>query len=170
MRKMLAFAVAALLLAAAFSVTAAGPTDAPGTATGRPARLTAQAGFAGTEETTIAGQVVDKSGKPVADATVKLYLGGLLVTEVMTSLDGSFEIVELIDYGRDVTVDMWFVPADDQFVMENVLLKESSAALQHRLYSPCVARIRLDPLTDMIVRLYDIDARNAKLQKDGCIR
>ena len=170
MRKTLIVAIAAMLLAAAVSATAAGPADTPPPATGRPTRLTAQAGFSGTEETTISGQVVDKEGKPVADVTVKLYLGGLLVTEVMTSLDGSFEVVELIDYGRDVTVDMWFVPADDRFVMENVLLKESSSALKNKLYSPCVARVRLDPFTDMIVRLYDIDARNSKLQREGCIR
>ncbi len=169
MRKTLTVAVAALVLAGAVWATAAGPADAPTGATARPTRLTAQTGFAGTEETTIAGQVVSKDGKPVTDVTVKLYIGGLLVSEMMTSIDGSFEIVELIDYGRDVTVDMWFVPADDTLVMENVLLKESSSALQNRLYSSCVARVRLDPLTDIIVKLYDIDARNAKLQREGCI-
>ncbi len=165
----LVLATAAALLASASGAQAAGPADIP-SAPARPTRLMAQTGFAGTEETTIAGQVVDKDGAPIDDVTVKLYIGGLLVAEVTTSIDGAFELVELIDYGQDVTIDLWFVPADTNLVMENVLLKESSTAHQHSLYSECVPRVRLDPLTDVIVKLYDIDTRNERLRRQGCVK
>jgi len=50
-----------------------------------------------------------------------------------------------------------------------VLLKESSLALEQRLYSQCVSRVRLDPITDVIVKLRDLDARNKMLEEKGCI-
>jgi hypothetical protein len=104
------------------------------------------------------------------DVNVKLYMGGLLVTEQLTSSDGAFEFTELIDYGNDVTIDLWFVPPTDELVMENVLLKESSSALQHGLYSKCVQRIRLDPITDVIVKLYSLESRVELLKRRGCIK
>lgn len=163
------WAVVALVALSATTLTGAGPADTPPTDTGRPSRMSGQPGFAGTSETTISGIVVDRRGKPIGDVAVKLYMGGLLVSEVLTSPDGSFELVELIDYAQDVTIDMWFVPPDEALVMENVILKESAAAIQHRLYSKCVQRVRLDPITDFVVKLLDLEARSAVLRESGCI-
>ncbi|MBD3349356.1 MAG: hypothetical protein GF400_09215 [Candidatus Eisenbacteria bacterium] len=163
------WAVIALVAVCASLVAAAPTTDPPPPTTGTSGRLSAQTGFAGTSETTISGLCVGQDGKPLGDVAAKLYIGGLLVTEVMTSPDGSFEIVELIDYGRDVTVDMWFVPPDDALVMENVILKESMAAIQNGLYSDCVPRETLDPITDFVVRLLDFDSRTRMLQTDDCL-
>jgi hypothetical protein len=168
MRVTLVLALAAILVVAA-TAPAAGPADTPPTTTGSPTRLIAQSSFAGTSETTISGIVVDKSGKPMVDVAVKLYVGGLLMTEQLSSFDGSFEFTELLDYARDVTVDVWFLPPDPELVMENVLLKESSAAVQHGLYSPCVKRVRLDTITDFVVRLVDQKTRVEQLKRSGCI-
>ncbi len=161
--------VLALVLVAASVASAAGPADTPPPSTGPSMRLTAQTGFAGTSETTISGLVVDKDGKPLTDVAAKLYVGGVLVSEVLTSLDGSFELVELIDYARDVTIDMWFVPPGEGMVMENVILKESASAIQNRLYSKCVSRFRLDPITDFVVRVLDLDARTRMLKTSDCL-
>jgi hypothetical protein len=161
----------AVLAAAAIVVAAhaAGPTDAPPTTTGGPTRIVTQSGFAGSSETTISGIVVGKDGKPLLDVDVKLYVGGLLMDEQLTSSDGSFEFTELIDYARDVTVDAWFIPNDPDLVMENVLLKESSSAVEHQLYSPCVKRVRLDSMTDFVVRLVDQKTRLDQLKRSGCL-
>jgi hypothetical protein len=131
-------------------------------------RLTSQAGMAAGSETTIAGMVTDANGSPMKDVSVKLYIGGILASEFKTDLDGSFEIVELLDYGRDVTIDLWFVPPTPDLVMENVLLKESSSAIAHSLYSKCVKRVRLDPITDVVVRMVDSATRVAQIQRAGC--
>jgi hypothetical protein len=159
----------ALIVLTAVALPAAGPDDPPPAETARSLRVLSQTGFAGTSETTISGIVVDRRGKPIVDVAAKLYIGGLLVGEVLTSSDGSFELVELIDYAKDVTIDMWFVPGDEQLVMENVLLKESAAAIQHGLYSKCVQRARLDPITDFVVKLLDLEARTDALRKSDCI-
>jgi len=160
-----------LALAIVFAVNAvAAPTSEPPPSGTQPSgRLTAQTGFAGTSETTISGLCVDKDGRPLADVAAKLYMGGLLVSEVATSPDGSFELVELIDYGRDVTVDMWFVPPQEGMVMENVILKESRSAAQNALYSECVPRVTLDPITDFVVRILDFDSRVRMLETADCL-
>ena len=132
-------------------------------------RLTTTSGLVAASETTIGGMVTDANGVPMKDVAVKLYMGGLLTSEFKTSIDGSFEIVELIDYGRDVTIDLWFVPPTPGLVMENVLLKESSSAIAHSLYSKCVKRVRLDPITDMIVKIVDPQTRAAQIQRSGCV-
>jgi len=162
----LAFAV--ILVSAAIAL-AAGPADTPPSTTGGSTRLLTSSSFAGSSETTISGIVVDKDGKPLVDVGVKLYVAGLLMNEQLSSSDGSFEFAELIDYARDVTVDVWFLPTDPDLIMENVLLKESSAAVQHGLYSPCVKRVRLDTITDFVVRLVDKKARIDQLKRSGCM-
>jgi hypothetical protein len=161
--------VLALMLTAPHLSFAAGPGDTPPTSPELGSRSLTRSGFGGISETTITGLVVDKSGQPLLDVAVKLYMGGLLVDEQLTSSDGSFEFSELIDYGNDVTIDLWFVPPTEELVMENVLLKESSAARQYELYSDCVQRQRLDPITDVIVKLYSIEERIEVLKRRGCI-
>lgn len=168
MKRILVSVLAALLLMSLPAV-AAGPGDTIPTTQVSGAKTPVRSGFAGKSETTITGLVVDQSGQPLLDVNVKLYMGGLLTTEQLTSSDGSFEFSELIDYGNDITIDLWFVPPTDELVMENVLLKESSAALKHSIYSACVKRTRLDPITDVVVKLYDLDSRVAMLKRKGCI-
>lgn len=168
MKTLSCFALAVVLLAAVVA-GAAPPADPPPSSTGSSMRLTAQTGFAGTSETTISGVVVDKDGRPLADVAAKLYMGGLLVSEVLTSPDGTFELVELIDYAKDVTIDMWFVPAGEDLLMENVILKESTSARQNALYSKCISRVPLDPITDFVVRILDLDSRTRMLQTSSCL-
>ena len=132
-------------------------------------RLTAKTGFGGKSETTISGMVVDRDGKPIGDVAAKLYVGGVLVSEIVTDPDGGFELVELIDYARDVTIDMWFVPEGVDMVMENVILKESTTAVQNALYSKCVSRVRLDPITDFVVRILDLESRTRMLKTSDCL-
>jgi hypothetical protein len=168
MKRILGFVVATLLVMS-LPAAAAGPADtAPTQTTGE--QTAVRSGFAGKSETTVTGLVVGEDGQPMLDVNVKLYMGGLLVTEQLTSSDGAFEFTELIDYGNDVTIDLWFVPPTDELVMENVLLKESSAALQHGLYSKCVQRVRLDPITDVIVKLYSLESRVTMLKRKDCIK
>lgn len=140
------------------------PTIASPTAT----RLASPSGLAASSETTIAGLVTDANSSPLKDISVKLYVGGLLVAEAKTSTDGSFEMSELLDYGRDVTIDLWFVPPTKDLLMENVILKESSSAIAHSLYSKCVKRARLDPITDVIVKMVDAETRALQIQRSGC--
>lgn len=166
--KVLSIAVTLVALTA-MVLPAAGPADTPPTDTTKPSRLLAHTGFAGTSETTISGIVVDKKGKPIVDVAVKLYMGGLLLDETLTSSDGGFELVQLIDYAKDVTIDMWFVPPGEDLVMENVLLKESTVAVQHGLYSKCVQRVRLDPITDFVVKLLDLETRTDTLRRSDCM-
>jgi hypothetical protein len=168
MKRMIVSVFVALLLMSLPAV-AAGPGDGIPTTPSTGAQTTLRSGFAGKSETTITGLVVDQSGQPLLDVNVKLYMGGLLATEQLTSSDGSFEFSELIDYSSDITIDLWFVPPTDELIMENVLLKESSAALQHNIYSKCVHRTRLDPITDVVIKLYDLDSRVEMLKRKGCI-
>ncbi|MCK4679717.1 hypothetical protein KAT82_01200 [bacterium] len=168
MKRMIVSVLAALLVMSLPAV-AAGPGDTIPKTQVTGAQTAVRSGFAGKSETTITGLVVDEKGRPLLDVNVKLYMGGLLATEQLTSSDGSFEFSELIDYGSDITIDLWFVPPTDELVMENVLLKESSAALQHSIYSRCVPRTRLDPITDVVIKLYDLDSRVEMLRRKGCI-
>jgi hypothetical protein len=168
MRRILLSVLAALLVMSLPAV-AAGPGDTIPSTPSAGVQAPVRSGFAGKSETTITGLVVDQSGQPLLDVNVKLYMGGLLATEQLTSSDGGFEFSELIDYGSDITIDLWFVPPTDELVMENVLLKESSAALQHGIYSKCVKRTRLDPITDVVIKLYDLDSRVELLKRKGCI-
>jgi hypothetical protein len=168
MKKVLCLLAVVAVAAVSLPALAAGPSDpTPGpTSTGR---MPVGIGFAGTEETTISGLVVDGDGTPLKDVTVKLYIGGLLIAESVTGTGGDFEIIELINYGDDVTVDLWFLPSTPELVMENVLLKESSSAIEHGLYSRCVSRVKLDPIVDVIVRIVDLEARNERLEEQGCV-
>jgi len=158
----------AALIAWPLAAAAAEPTEIPGSTQSTATRLTQASSFARSSETTIGGMVVDDNGAPQNNVAVKLYVGGILLSEVATSPDGSFEMVELIDYASDVTIDLWFVPEDDELVIENIILKESTAAVQHALYSPCVERVRLDPITDVVVKLRTLDQRTAWLARSGC--
>jgi hypothetical protein len=162
---MLVLAVAIALVAS--PLFAAGPTDTPPSETGGGARLISQSGYAGSSETQISGLVVDRAGKPLANVSCKLYLGGILVTEVKTSIDGSFELTQLIDYGRDETIDMWFVPDDQDLLMENVILKESTPAAQRGLYSKCVKRVSLSTFTDFLVKIVDLKTKTDELARSG---
>jgi len=168
MRRITVACLALALLALGAQVAAAAPADTPPVPTDRPTRMTQTGGFAGASETTVSGMVVDSNGKPLKDVSVKLYVGGLLLSEAVTSLDGGFEMYELIDYARDVTIDLWFVPTDPNLVMENVILKESSAAIENNLYSDCITRVRLDPITDVVVRLGDLETRIERMKASGC--
>jgi hypothetical protein len=168
MRRSLVILCAALAVAAWTPAVAAEGDLTPPVATPTTTRLTSQAGLAAGSETTIGGIVTDANGAPLGDVSVKLYVGGLLMSEFKTSIDGSFEFVELLDYGRDVTIDLWFVPPTPSLVMENVLLKESSSAIAHSLYSKCVKRVRLDPIMDVFVKLVDSQTRVAQIQRSGC--
>ncbi|MEA3408861.1 MAG: hypothetical protein U9Q95_00775 [Candidatus Eisenbacteria bacterium] len=168
MKKILVSVLAALLMMSLPAVAVSPADGLPGTPSGG-VQTPVRSGFAGKSETTITGLVVDERGQPLLDVNVKLYMGGLLVTEQLTSSDGGFEFTELIDYGNDITIDLWFVPPTDELVMENVILKESSAALQHGIYSKCVPRTRLDPITDVIIKLYDLESRVAMLRRKGCV-
>ena len=170
MRWILVFLVGILLVVSGVSAVAVGPGDGTGVPpTLSPGRLVSPTGFATSSETSIDGKVMNLDGDPLGDVAVKLYVGGVLLAEKMTSLDGTYEIVELIDYGRDVTISLWFVPADPTMVMENVILKESSAAVRQRLYSPCVKRIRIDPLTYVPMKLMSIDSRTRWLSESDCV-
>ncbi len=169
MRWILVLLVGALLVAGGIPAAAIGPSDSTGTApVSSPGRLVSSTGFATTSETSIDGMVMNLDGYPLGDVTVKLYVGGVLLAEKMTSPDGTYEIVELIDYARDATISLWFVSDDPNLVMENILLKESAAAVQQSLYSPCVKRIRIDPLTYVPVKLMDLDSRTRWLSESDC--
>jgi hypothetical protein len=169
MKRILVPTVVALLLVAGLLAQAAEPTELPSPLQGQSAKLATATGFAKSSETTISGLVVDKSGERLVDVAVKLYMGGLLTSETTTSSDGTFEITELVDYGSDVTIDLWFVPGDPALVMENVILKESTAAIQHSLYSKCVKRVRLDPITDVVVKLLDLKSRLERIKDSDCV-
>jgi hypothetical protein len=170
MKHALAIALCGALALAASMPAAAADTGSltPPVATPTVPRLASPTGLAAVSETTISGLVTDANGSPMRDVVVKLYVGGLLTSEFTTSIDGAFEMVELIDYGRDVTVDLWFVPSKAGLLMENVILKESSAAIAHGLYSKCTKRVRLDPITDMIVKIVDAQTRASVIQRSGC--
>jgi hypothetical protein len=169
MKRILVLALLAVVFAAPQLACAVGPGDTPPTSTDTQQRRLSRSGFGGISETTITGLVVDQSGQPLLDVSVKLYMGGLLVDEQLTSSDGGFEFTELIDYGNDITIDLWFVPPTDELVMENVLLKESTAAREYGLYSDCVPRTRLDPITDVIIKLYTLDERIEVIKRRDCI-
>ncbi len=170
MNRWIGLSMVVLLVMVSGSALALGPGGTPGSApsTGS-GRLLANTGFSGTSETAIDGVVMDRDGHPLNGVTVKLYVGGLLLAETLTAPDGTYEFVELLDYGQDVTVDLWFVPSDATLIMENVLLKESSRALAGRLYSGCAQRARLDPLMYVPIRLYTLDDRTRSLRERGCV-
>lgn len=170
MRWILISLVGTLLVIGSVSAVAVGPGDGTGSipASPAPGRLISATGFAGSSETSIDGKVMNLDGDPLGNVTVKLYVGGLLLAETVTSPDGTYEIVELIDYGRDVMITLWFVPADPTLIMENIILKESTAAVQRGLYSPCVKRIRIDPLTYAPVKLMDLASRTRWLDESDC--
>lgn len=163
------FLVAFLVLAVV--ANAAPPAGSPDSGTSAPParRVSGRAGFGGASETTITGLVTGPDGMPISDVTVKLYVGGLLLSEAPVEVDGGFEMNELIDYGRNVTIDLWFVPENPDLVMENVLLKESTAAVANELYSDCIQRSRLDPITDVVVTIRDLDSRNQYLARRDCV-
>ncbi len=170
MNRWIGLLMVVLLVMVSGSALAAGPGGTPGTipSTGS-GRLLANTGFSGTSETAIDGVVMNRDGQPLADVTAKLYVGGLLLAETVTAPDGTYEFVELLDYGQDVTIDIWFVPADQSLVMENVLLKESSSALAGQVYSGCIQRSRLDPLLYVPIRLYTLEERTRLLSERGCL-
>jgi len=171
MNRWIMLSVVVTLVALCGSVLAVGPGGTPGTipSTGG-GRIVSTTGFAGTSETAIDGVVMDRDNQPLPGVTVKLYVGGLLLAETTTAPDGTYEFVELIDYGQDVTVDLWFVPADQTLIMENVLLKESTGAIGGQLYSACTKRTRLDPLMYVPVNLYTLEDRTRVLQERGCVK
>ncbi len=169
MKTTLVIFCAALTLAVCTPAPAVENDQTPPVSTPPTTRLTAATGLAAGSETTIGGIVTDANGTPMKDVSVKLYVGGILSSEFKTSIDGSFEIVELLDYGRDVTIDLWFVPSAPGLVMENVILKESSSAISHSLYSSCVKRVRLDQITDVFVKIVDSQTRVAQIQRSGCV-
>jgi hypothetical protein len=171
MNRWIGLSMVVLLVMVSGSALAVGPGGSPGSVpSSGNARMLANTGFAGTSETAIDGVVMDRDGQPLSGVTVKLYVGGVLLAEKVTAPDGTYEFVELLDYGQDVTVSMWFVPADQSLVMENVLLKESTGAVAARLYSDCTQRLRLDPLLYVPVRLYTLEDRTRSLRERGCVK
>ena len=169
MRWILVFLVGALLVVSGVSAVAVGPSDGAGVPpVSSPGRQVSASGFSTSSETSIDGRVMNLDGDPLVDVTVKLYVGGVLLAEEITSSDGTYEIVELIDYGRDVTISLWFVSADPNLLMENIILKESTAAIEQRLYSQCVKRIRIAPLTYAPVKLMNLESRTRWLTESGC--
>jgi hypothetical protein len=161
--------VLAIVLAVTLPASGAGPDEPPATISSTARALTATPSFAGTSETSISGMTYDNDVNPLGDVSVKLYIGGVLAAETKTSLDGRFEMTHLIDHGRDVTIDLWFVADDPSLLMENVLLKESSTAIKHSLYSKCMKRVTLAPITDVVIKLTDVKTRADRLKRLDCL-
>lgn len=169
MKTYMTIVILAALLGLSHCAQCAGPDEPPTGVPGTSRTLTTSPSYAGASETTISGLVVGAGATPLHDVAVKLYVGGVLAAETLTSLDGNFEMTRLIDYARDVTIDLWFVASDESLLMENVILKESSAALAHSLYSPCLKRATLAPITDVVVRLSDVEGRTDRLKRSDCL-
>jgi len=83
---------------------------------------------------------VQGSTKGSTDTEVRAYVNGLMVESVKADITGAYTIRFDVDGAVDQTAVVWYIPGDDTKVPELLVIKESSAARQNQIWSPCIPR------------------------------
>lgn len=104
-------------------------------------------------EQMVAGEVTDSSGKPLGGVFVKLFADGELIQSTTTTEAGSYELRLPVNIEDDETVVLWFISGVDNLLPKSVVLKESSAARNSKLFSPCTEHVRIRPQMRVDVKL-----------------
>jgi hypothetical protein len=116
----------------------------------------------------IVGKVTDIEGTGLRGTSVKLFANGELVESATTDPSGEYELDLPLNLEKDETVDVWFVPATDRYMMQCVVLKKSSVARQHRLFSSCVTEAPMHPQMRVDVSLMTEEQSLASIKARGC--
>jgi len=120
-------------------------------------------------ETTIEGKVTDATGQPLEGVTVTLFVGGRARQSTTTDVMGSYKISYLLDYGKDESVVLWYVPPMKPWLPKAVVLKESSSAVRNRLFGPCIPKIELKTAMQFDVSIVDAKTRTMQIKQSGCL-
>ncbi|HEC83333.1 MAG TPA: hypothetical protein ENI46_02460 [Firmicutes bacterium] len=119
-------------------------------------------------EQMIAGQGTDSSGNPLGGVFVKLFADGRLIQSTTTTSSGSYELRLPVNIDKDETVVLWFLPATDNLLPKNVVLKKSSAARKANLFSPCTEEVRIRPQMRVDVKLVNESEYLSSLKVKNC--
>lgn len=115
------------------------------------------------------GNVLDVNDRSVVGVQVKLFLDGQLAGGAVTDGTGHYDIKTPYDAGADMTVLLWFVAPDRSLAPKELVIKESRAARENGLISPCVPRADLLPGRQFRVYLFDSQSRNKELAELNCL-
>ena len=116
------------------------------------------------------GRTTLSNGMPLPEVTADLFVAGLEAATATTDADGVFSMSCALEGTADETVVMWFTPPPGLgLVREIVVLKESKAAVEVRLYGPCVTRVPLGDSTRVDVQVLDQQSYAARIEESGCM-
>jgi hypothetical protein len=120
-------------------------------------------------EQMVVGDVKDSSGNPVGGVAIKLFADGHLVEIAHTTSAGSYEMRLPLSVETDETVIMWFVAGTDQYLPQNVVLKQSSRANRIRLFSECAMEVKMRPQMRVDVTVMTESEFLASLKVKDCL-
>jgi hypothetical protein len=119
--------------------------------------------------TNFVGTVLTVSDRPIAGATVELFIDGERVAGATTAPDGSYEMRAHYDYNEDATAILWYTPPDRTLLPKALVLNESRASREYKVISPCIPRVKVTPGHQFKVYLFDPANRIKELEEAGCL-
>jgi hypothetical protein len=93
----------------------------------------------------LAGRVTDGPGAPLAGVQVRAFAAGKLAASTESDSGGRYRVAFPVEPAEDPTVVVWWIPATFNkagvvLVPELLILRESRAALEAKLFSLCLPR------------------------------
>jgi hypothetical protein len=126
------------------------------------------ASMAGAAESNLSGQVADPDGLGLGGVQVKVFVNGFLKGATVSGADGGYDVTfKFDDLGDDTTV-VWFVATDETSPPEIVILRESVAAKEAGLWSPCLPRVDIGTSISYDATIYSEDAKFEALGQSDC--
>ncbi len=122
------------------------------------------------EQTTISGKVSDAQDKALQGTAARLFISGVEAASTVTDAQGAYSFTFPVDYGRNETIVLWFIPADTRLLPKIYVLKESKPARENKLFSPCVPRVELGPLTKVDAQILDAQMRTKQVILSDCLK
>jgi hypothetical protein len=116
----------------------------------------------------VMGKVTDLRGAGMAGTGVKLFADGEIIESALTNSSGDFELDLPLNIETDETVVLWFVPSTDRYVMQSVVVKQSTVARQSGLFSRCANQVTMQPQMRVDVSLMTEDEAVASVKAKDC--
>jgi hypothetical protein len=117
----------------------------------------------------LTGRVTDPPGAPLAGVQVRAFAAGRLAAAALSDSGGRYEVAFPVELAEDPTVVVWWMPATADKVPEFLILRESRAALEAKLFSRCLPRRALADSMVFDPVLRGEDEKLEELRESDCL-
>jgi hypothetical protein len=116
----------------------------------------------------LTGTVTDPEGVGQGGVQVKVFVDGFVRGSAVTGGTGQYDLTYRYDQLGDQTIVVWFLPQAG-YVPEILVLRESTAAKQMGIWSPCLSRLTIAPSLQHDVTVYTESGKFDALSQSECL-